>query len=84
MREQATMWEPVPRSSRKMAKTADVRSKVDTLIDWYRVNKPTNSTVSVSPEDYATFERDYGKNGISLWERGLRYRGFEIRRANHD
>ena len=84
MREQATMWEPLPRPRLKVAKTADVKARVDTLIDWFRANKPANNVVSLNPEDYAALERDCGRSGISLGERGLQYRGFEIRRANHD
>ena len=72
-------WVPLQKKKRRVHKPVnDPFERATRMIDWYKQNRPGVNRLTVFPADYKVFEESVGKMGVSITERGIRYRDFDV------
>jgi hypothetical protein len=72
-------WVPLQKKKRRVNKpVGDAFERATRMIDWYKANRPTVKRLVVFASDYKAFEEAVGKLGVTITERGIRYRDFDI------
>lgn len=90
MSDQATFFEPLRRKRRKITAPDKIATKIGTLAEWYRANKPEVKCIRISSDDAFSLRQMWNDEtsrqqvrmaGFNVLGSSISWRGFDLMEA---